>query len=137
MDWWKLISGVLVIGALAGIVAVFAGYKGEEEALLPKTIEVLSPTPGSPVVPSQTTVTADLIFGYDGALKVDGTEIPRDQYDSQTSILSQGLFSFTPGPDKEFRRFRGGSHIATIVFWPVNGTRERDANEFSWRFTVN
>ena len=134
LDWWKLISGLLVIGAIGGIIAVFAGYKGEQESVLPRVIEALSPTPGSPVVPSQSTVSADLVDGWNAALKIDGVELPPDQL---TTIAAQQLFSFTPGPEKEIRRFKGGEHIATVVFWPITGTEERDAQEYSWRFTVN
>ena len=132
--WSRFLTGVVVIGSLMGLGWSFTQNHADDAHELPVAIESLSPEPGSPVVPAQSTVSADLQFGFEQILLVDGVEIPLDQLDT---ITAQGIVSFTPGEGQEIRRFAGGEHVATVVYWPVNSTREKDAHQFSWHFSVN
>ncbi len=113
----------------------FTQNRADEVNPLPAAIQSVDPAPGSPVVPAQSTISAQLIFGYESVLSIDGVELPIDQLDH---IVGQGIVSFSPGQGKEYRRFGGGGHVATVTYWPTRGgTQERDGRQFSWRFFVN
>lgn len=125
----------LVAACLVGVGWAFTLHEDtSDEALEAGAVEAVMPPPNAPVVPSQSTVSADLQFGFEAVLVVDGTEIPLDQLDV---IEAQGIVSFTPGRGKEFERFPGGGHVVRVIYWPQAGTRKADAREFSWRFNVN
>ena len=133
--WRRFLTGVVVICSLMGFGWAFTQNKADEEHPLPAAVEAVDPAPDSPVVPAQSTITADLVFGYDSVLSIDGVELPLDQL---SYITGQGIVSFTPGEGKEYRRFPGGTHVATVTYWPDRGaTQDSDGRTFSWRFFVN
>jgi hypothetical protein len=76
---------------------------------------------------------AELVSGYNAALIVDTTEVPQDQL--RTGGANQVFFQ--PGPGTETGALAPGVHSATLVYWPVNGTREHDAKSYVWSFVVS
>ena len=100
---------------------------------MPVEVEGLNPLPNAQTVPNQSTITADLQFGMVGVLIIDGREIPDDQVNY---VRATGELSFTPGDGQELARLPGGPIRATVIYWPEQGTRETNAREFSWPFTV-
>ena len=128
----RLLVALIVAGALGGI---YWGFSQSTEPVrsMPEAVEALNPVPGAQTVPNQSTVTVDLQFGMVGVLIIDGKEIPDDQ---ANYVRATGELSFTPGDGKELVRLPGGPRVATVIYWPEQGSRETDAREFSWRFTV-
>ena len=128
----RLLVALLVAGALVAMVWGFSQSTSPVRSM-PEAVETLSPLPGAQTVPNQSSVTADLQFGMVGVLIIDGKEIPDDQVHY---VRATGELSFTPGEGKELARLPGGPRRATVIYWPEQGTRETDAREFSWAFTV-
>ena len=124
--------------ALLVAVALFGVYWGFSQSTtpvrsMPEAVEALSPVPGAQTVPNQSTVTADLQFGMVGVLIIDGKEIPDDQ---AHYVRATGELSFTPGAGQDLVRLPGGPRLATVIYWPEQGSRDLNAHEFSWSFTV-
>ena len=128
----RLLVALLVAGALVGVVWGFSQSTSPVRSM-PEAVEALSPVPGAQTVPNQSTITADLQFGMVGVLIIDGKEIPDDQ---AHYVRATGELSFTPGEGKDLARLPGGPRRATVIYWPEQGTRETNAREFSWVFTV-
>ena len=95
-------------------------------------VERVEPEAGSPVVPGQASVVADLEAGWEGELSLDGRPIPKDQvqFTRATAVLS-----FTPGVGKDIERLAGGPHTATVTYW-MTGESPSTALRSSWTFRV-
>ena len=128
----RLLVALLVAGALVGVVWGFSQSTSPVRSM-PEAVEALSPVPGAQTVLNQSTITADLQFGMVGVLIIDGKEIPDDQ---AHYVRATGELSFTPGEGKDLARLPGGPRRVTVIYWPEQGTRETNAREFSWVFTV-
>lgn len=130
----RIAVALLVAGCLVGVVWGFGSGANQTGKPLPKEIEMVDPVQNALTVPSQSSITVDLKFGYDAALLLDGVEIPLDQttYEKATAVLR-----FTPGPGKDLRELPGGLRSATVVYWPVTGDRETNGQAFSWTFSIN
>jgi hypothetical protein len=102
----------------------------------PDGIDSVDPLPKALTVPAQSTVKVDLSFGYDGALVINGREIPIDQINRE-AVKNTGVFLFTPAEGSEFRLLPGPLVTAKVIFWPVTSTRAKDGQEFEWTFSVN
>ena len=124
---------MIVATALIGLIWGLSQARNELTSI-PTTIESLNPVPGAETVPAQSSVTAVLHFGQVGALIIDGREIPDDQI---SFVRATGTITFTPGPGKDLERLPGGVRRATVVYWPSVGSREANAREYTWSFTVN
>ena len=129
----RIAIGLLVLGCLVGVTWGFGSAKNQTEGQLPSAIEAISPVNNALTVPSQSTITVDLKFGFDADLVIDGVEIPRDQtkYDKATAVLR-----FTPGPDKDMKELAGGVRRVLVIYWPLEGTREANGETYNWTFTV-
>lgn len=131
--------GRLGVALLIGFAAFLLAWGCSENqsipagSRVPNGLEIVSPANGSTNVPSQSTISADLQFGNTGVLVVAGKEIPLDQLDY---VRATGLLSFTPGPGKDYSKLPGDSVRVTVIFWPEQGSRERDAHEYTWYFNV-
>lgn len=130
----KFLPGAIVITVLVLLVVAVTSTETKVESQYPKHLEAVTPANGSQNVPSQSSLVADLEFGYRGALIVNGREIPLDQVDE---TVATGELRFTPGAEKEFKKLPGGVVTATVVFWPTRGTRESDSTSYSWVVNVN
>jgi hypothetical protein len=129
----RIAIGLLVLGCLVGVTWGFGSTKNQTEGQLPSAIESVNPVNNALTVPSQSTISVNLKFGYDADLIIDGVEIPRDQtkYDKATAELR-----FTPGPDKDLKILPGGIRRVMVVYWPLSGTREANAQTYQWTFSV-
>lgn len=129
----RIAIGLLVLGCLVGVTWGFGSAKNQTEGQLPSSIEAISPVNNALTVPSQSTITVDLKFGFDADLVIDGVEIPRDQtkYDKATAVLR-----FTPGVDTDMKELAGGVRRVMVIYWPLDGTREANGQTYNWTFTV-
>lgn len=133
----RFLLGLLVVGALVGVGFAFTLNEDPEEALaFPTEIESLTPAPDSPVVPSQSTIAADLAFGYEAVLLLNGVELPLDQL-NRKQMASLGFVSWSPGPGQEVRRLAPGRQCAGVVYWPQGGAQATDGKRYEWCFNVN
>ena len=127
---------LIVVGGLllAANVWIIAGVtqRTNHEPVLPSAIEELIPKPGDLVSP-QSTIGVDLRNDLQGVLEFDGAEIPLDQLAVQPT---QGIITFSPGPEKELTKLPQGQHTIMVVYWPRSSTREHDATSYSWSFKV-
>jgi hypothetical protein len=130
----KFLTGAIVIAVLVFLVVAVSSTETKVDSVYPKHLESVTPANASQNVPSQSSIVADLEFGYTGALIINGHEIPKDQVDE---VVATGELRFTPADGKEFRRLPGGGVTATVVFWPSQGERETDAVSYSWILNVN
>lgn len=130
----RFITGAVVIAALGGLVYTFTTTETRVERSYPDHLESVTPENAAQNVPAQSAITADLEFGYSGALIVNGREIPQDQVQE---VVATGELRFTPGEAKDIRRLPGGGVNVTVVYWPTRGSRETDAMSYQWVFNVN
>jgi hypothetical protein len=130
----RVVIAALVALALFLLVQGCSENKVVRENGFPNGLEAVAPAPLAATVPSQSTVSADLAFGNTGVLNIAGIEIPLDQLDYERAT---GMLSFTPGPDREYKKLPGSDVRAIVIFWPESGTREADAHEYSWTFKVS
>ena len=126
--------GLLVGLCIVGVIWGFGSEKNQTGAQPPAELEAVSPLPEALTVPSQSSISVDMKFGYDATLILDGVEIPKDQtvYEKATAVLR-----FTPGPDTDVHSLPGGVRRVTAIYWPVQSDRETSGKPFSWTFTVN
>jgi hypothetical protein len=129
----RFFTGALVIASLIGIVYTFTQTETKISSPYPEHLESVNPENSSQNVPSQSTITADLEFGYTGSMVINGHEIPKDQL---VEVPATGTISFSPGEEQEFGRLPGGALRLTIEFWPVQGSRD-DSVSYSWTVNVN
>jgi hypothetical protein len=121
--------GIMAVLSLLTVAALSADTSPrDEDESLPSEIVSLHPRPGTLAKPQQA-ISVTLRDDLTGVLAVDGIEIPEDQLARPT----QSSMSFQPGPEKEFTRFRAGTHRVDVVWWPSVRTRA-DAETFSYSF---
>jgi hypothetical protein len=134
--WAYLIMGLLVVGALAGLViAVMLASTGGDRTseALPEYVDRLVPASGSEIL-SQSTVGIDIAAGYDAFLIVDGKEI-KTSADGLVKQLGTGLVQFTPGEGRPVTALPSGRNCMTAMVWEaVDG--ERTAQPTNWCFDV-
>jgi hypothetical protein len=125
-----LLVGVCILGVIWG----FGSEKNQTGPQPPPELEAVSPLPEALTVPSQSSISVDMKFGYDATLIIDGVEVPQDQtvYEKATAVLR-----FTPGPTTDLKSLPGGLRRVTVIYWPIQSDRETSGKPFSWTFTVN
>jgi hypothetical protein len=129
---------IAVVAVNAAIFGALAQRNGPATKQRPQAIQDLFPQESELQVPQQA-VGADLIDTYTGQLILDGHVIPQDQITGDPTL---GQVIFEPGPDKDLRELRKGTHNAVIEYWPKE---IRDADQarakkllgsYSWSFEV-
>ncbi len=127
---------LIVVGGLllAANIWIIAGVsqRTNKEPVLPIAIEELIPKPGDLVSP-QSTIGVNLSNTLSGELEFDGAIIPDDQVTKQPT---EGIITFSPGPDKELTKLPQGQHTLTVVYWPRTSTQEKGSTSYSWTFKV-
>ena len=131
---YRFATGALVIFAIIGLIYSFASTETKVTRAYPEHLESVSPENSAQNVPAQSTITADLEFGYTGALIVNGRELPKDQVDE---VVATGELRFSPSDEKDIKRLPGGLINVTVVYWPTQGTREADSQSYQWVLNVN
>jgi hypothetical protein len=131
--WYVRFAVVMALfGCLAGMAWAFSLNQDEKQPD-GKVLEVVSPPAGSKAVPGQSPVSADLIYGYEAELMIDGKPIEQKFIVERAAL---GQFTFTPGVGKPYERFENGPHVASVVYWPKVGSKVKDGVYFEWNFTV-
>jgi hypothetical protein len=129
---------VAAMVALAGL-ALYAGVRatdtGDADPVTvsgrPDVVERTIPGAGDEVV-RQAELGIDLAPGYEGALLVNGVEIPTDEL---RVVDEQNQVFFTPGEGKAIEQLRAGPNCAEAVVWKASvGRGTADDHSFSWCF---
>ena len=127
---------LIVVGGLllAVNIVVIGGHgtKTNTEGVLPSAIEELIPKPGDIVSPNSA-IGVNLRNDLQGVLQFDGTEIPLDQTVNQDT---QGIITFSPGPDRQLTKLPQGFHKITVVYWPRGQDRSKGTTSYEWTFKV-
>ena len=134
---FKIVAAIVVTVAVGMIVFAFIGLdEGGDDPVLQggdrAVVENLIPR-RSAQVPQQSNVGIDLVTGWDGALVIDGVEIPRDQLQLTPEI---GLIEFTPAPGAAVEELRSGENCVSAVIWRVSDGRGVDDRTIPWCFDV-
>jgi hypothetical protein len=133
-----IVAGAVLIGVNVLIWGGRAQVNGPAEVRRPIEIQQLFPREGDLALP-QSMVGADLRDQFTGQITIDGTLIPKDQYDG-IEVLGEVLFN--PGENKEFEELPKGAHNAVIEWWPREIPTPEEARErqqlrsYSWAFNV-
>jgi len=137
-DWLRrLVMGVLLLGAVAGLVfTVKAATTGNDatSSSKPAFVDRLIPESGSEVL-RQSGVGIDVAAGYDAYLIVNGTEI-RSAEDGLVKDLGTGLIQFTPGPGKPVEALNPEKNCALALVWK-QAEGEKSAQPVSWCFNAS
>lgn len=128
---YRLLIAVLVVGAFA---ALFAGVRatdtGEEDPFNPDVVERLIPRAGDEVI-RQAELGIDLAPGYEGALVVNGVEIPTDEL---RLVPEQNQVFFTPGEGKAVEALHAGPNLVVALVWRSAQGRGTADDQVTWTF---
>ena len=130
------VISVVVLGAVVLLGYGFSRTRSDKAKPVPVqggAVERLIPASGDLDL-RQARIGVDLAATYEGALQVDGTEIPDDEL-QRVPGLNQ-IF-FTPGPGTATGALAPGRHSATVIYWPVGQTREASGQRLTWSFNVH
>lgn len=151
-QWSTLFASFGIAACIVALfVAVNIAVTGDEGQELPDGLESIDPVKGATQVPAQTSVTVDMVVGYEGVLVVDGLELPvvnRDEFAEQAAAGQQlslppvvlfepgnAVLTFTPSPNAEITEFTQGQHIVQVIYWKSIEGRSK-ARSFTWTFEV-
>ena len=130
------VISVVVLGAVVLLGYGFSRTRPDKPRPVPVqggAVERLIPESGDLDL-RQARIGVDLAATYEGALQVDGTEIPDDEL-QRVPGLNQ-IF-FTPGPGTATGALAPGRHSATVIYWPVGQTRDAAGQRLTWSFNVH
>jgi hypothetical protein len=142
------------VGLILIVLGLNAATTGRDALNLPEEIENMSPANNEKVL-RQSEIRVDFIEGYQGALVVNGVEIPTTRLDElqtggkqpapgeqvdlpPTAIYDPGNFTLTflPQDGAPIERLEQGKHSARVFFWKITETRDK-AQSYSWEFSVD
>jgi hypothetical protein len=129
----RLLIAVLLAGAAvalyAGVRATDTGDDDTEERS--EVVERLIPREGDEVL-RQAELGIDLAPGYEGALVINGVEIPTEEL---RLVPEQNQVFFTPGEGKAVERLRAGPNCAVAIAWRSSqGRGTANDRSFTWCF---
>ncbi len=131
---YRLLIAVLVAAAGA---ALFFGVRatdtGDDEPIGTRTgvVERFIPREGDEVL-RQAELGVDLAPGYEGAIRVNGVDIPTDQL---RLVPEQNQVFFTPGDGTVVERLRAGVNCAEVQAWKsADGRGTANDRYFTWCF---
>lgn len=146
--WVRRIATAAVLLLAAGILAYGCSVGQSADDATDSVILEQYPAPGGRAL-RQTEVGAQLEFGYDGRLVVNGIAIPEEQMEgavnpavvSAEDIARYGVrpnnrdrVVFRPGPGKVIEEFEQGEVQITLRYFPDG--RQEDSRTTSWTVTV-
>jgi hypothetical protein len=129
----RLLIVVLVAGAAA---ALFFGVRAtdtgdDEPGSASNVVEHFIPAEGDEVI-RQAELGVDLAPGYEGALFINGVEIPTDEL---RLVPQQNQVFFTPGEGKAVERLQAGPNCALALVWRSSqGRGTANDQSFTWCF---
>ena len=127
----RILISVVVAGAIVGLAIGFSGARKPTELVQPG-VDRIYPTPGDLDL-RQVKIGAVLRAGYDGALTLDGAQIPESDLYREPSLYQIAL---RPEKGSIFADLKPGRHCASIVFWPVAQGRRAAASQ-QWCFNLH
>jgi hypothetical protein len=127
----RILISVVVAAALVGLAVGFSGAQKPDELVQPG-VERIYPTPGDLDL-RQVKIGAVLQAGYEGALTLDGAEIPESDLYREPSLYQIEL---RPEEGSIFADLKPGRHCASIVFWPASQGRQAAATQ-QWCFNLH
>ena len=127
----RILISVVVAGAIVGLAIGFSGARKPTELVQPG-VDRIYPTPGDLDL-RQVKIGAVLKAGYEGALILDGAEIPESDLYREPSLYQIEL---RPEKGSIFADLKPGRHCASIVFWPAAQGR-RAASTQQWCFNLH
>ena len=127
----RIVVSVVVAAALVGLAVGFSGARKPEELVQPG-VERIYATPGDLDL-RQVKIGAVLRAGYEGALTLDGAEIPESDLYREPSLYQIEL---RPEAGSVFADLKPGRHCASIVFWPASQGRRAAATQ-QWCFNLH
>ncbi len=149
-----LASFGISVGLILIVFGLNAATTGRDALNLPDEIENMSPANNEKVL-RQSEIRVDFIDGYEGALIVDGIEIPTTRLDElqtgprqpkpgeqidlpPTAVYDPGNFtlSFLPQDGAPIAELKQGTHTARVFFWKTTESRDK-AKAYSWQFSVD
>jgi len=126
------ITGVLAVAALS----LYVGLQAKAEEPPPVRVAGLIrifPQPGT-VALRQDAFGAELEFGYEGRLEINGHAIPDDQLDRIAGI---NRLSYSPGEGKEITALPEGRNCVDVYFWRASTGEASAGPPRSWCFTAS
>jgi hypothetical protein len=133
---FRLLIIAMVVAAFAALYAgVRATDTGDSDPVSvsgrPDVVEHLVPGAGDEVI-RQAELGIDLAPGYEGALVLNGVEIPTDEL---RLVPEQNQVFFTPGEGKVVERLNAGPNCAMAIVWKASAGRgTADDQSFTWCF---
>jgi hypothetical protein len=133
---FRLLIIVMVVVAFAALYAgVRATDTGDSDPVSvsgrPDVVEHLVPGAGDEVI-RQAELGIDLAPGYEGALVLNGVEIPTDEL---RLVPEQNQVFFTPAEGKVVERLNAGPNCAMAIVWKASAGRgTADDQSFTWCF---
>ena len=130
----RAVITVVVVGALVLLGVGFSLTRSDKPRPVPVqggAVERLIPESGDLDL-RQARIGVDLAATYEGALQVDGTEIPDDELQR---IPGLNQIFFTPGPGKVITRYSTGEVNIVVEFWEIARGRGH-ARKASWAVFV-
>src|SRR5918995_4827094 len=130
---------LIVAMVVAACVALYAGVRatdtGETDPITvsgrPDVVERLVPGAGDEVI-RQAELGIDLAPGYEGALLLNGLEIPTEEL---RLVPEQNQVFFTPAEGKVVARLNAGPNCAEAIVWKASAGRgTADDQQFTWCF---
>ena len=131
----RIVISVLLAAAVVGIVVGFQMSQDPKDKPVVRDTRIAEvfPPEGDTMV-RQDKIHADIAIPYDGVLKVDGVEIPKEQT-VRVQVGNSTRLEYTPGANSVTGTLAPGRHSATVLFWlPAQGRQE--ASEQRWTFSV-
>jgi hypothetical protein len=130
------VTAALLVAAVAAVAGIRATETGDENPVTvngrPDVVERLQPRDGAEAL-QQTEIGIDLAPGYEGALVLDGQEIPTDEL---RLVPEQNQVFFAPGPDRTFESLPSGTNCVTAIVWRSADGRGPADLSFQWCFDV-
>jgi hypothetical protein len=127
----RIVISVILAAATALLFVGLSGVSSSNSQTLPRGIDAIYPS-GSSLDLRQGRIGVDLSDGYDGALQIDGNEVPDTEV--QRVVGLNQLF-YLPGPRKTIP-VGPGPHRVTAVYWLSSQTRA-DAVFYTWSFQAH
>lgn len=121
----------LAVAAFVGAYLATTGDGDDTSSGADEVVEERFPAPNAQV-PQQSTVGVDLAAGWEGTLRIDDVEIPRDELRITPELAR---IEFMPRAGAAVEELRAGTNCVTAVVWPIAEGRA-SAREIPWCFQV-
>ena len=122
----RALIALVVAGAIVGLAIGFSGAQKPQDLVQPG-VDRIYPLAGDLDL-RQVKIGAILRAGYEGALTLDGAQIPESDLYREPSLYQIEL---RPEAGSVFADLKPGRHCASIVFWPAAQGRQPAASQQS------